>query len=90
MRCLIEGCNHSASRRSRMQYQDTPWKRWQICPCCAIELELWPWVQHMRCRNAIEMELGDPPVIFTTKNEAPKKKPRIGYYSRAFDRNSFY
>ena len=39
MQCLIEGCNHKQSRRGRM-HTNNSWFRFQICPCCFVELNL--------------------------------------------------
>lgn len=65
MMCLIEGCNHSKSRRMRIIKGDVinPWEEWQICPCCAITLALMKVINYpintttTRCNMYLKKEL---------------------------------
>ena len=38
MRCIITGCDHSP--RATNHSRGSPWKKWQICGCCALALGL--------------------------------------------------
>ena len=74
-----------------MEGRKNSWKLWQICPCCAIELELIKWVNAIRCNNAIEIELK---VIKSPLNRKVKIKPKrkiwIEYHPEATDRSVLY
>ncbi len=70
-RCLIEGCLHTISRRSRIGFETNSWGLYGICPCCYNEL-FWCDVKlpnpitpkiiqnTTRCNDKIKTELTEP------------------------------
>jgi len=60
--CLIMGCIHKASRQAKRKL--VSWDKWQICVCCAVELELVDSYQckSLGCKYYLQQELKIKPI----------------------------